>query len=217
MTVDEIPAQEQLLGLSHEPSVPENLQFVFLGLIWPPPDALQSHLDRAAQGDPQLLDGALQSIGAVLKPEWTAPDLRARLRAERAIVSGQDAFLARYALNGTKVQVVVTKYHVHITIAAPGGVQPLAAMHVFLRVDFPDDRSPWTGGPWTTTQIAGFTFAYQQRASVASWRDSLNCLTNGQAVKFSVQKLPSLPAASGPPKFGIAPTFDSERNWFKQP
>ncbi len=214
MTLEEIPVGEQLMDLTREPSVPPNMGFVFQGLIWPSQEALQAQLAKAAQADTDLLNGTVDWIGRVLKPEWVAPDLRTRLRAARAIISGQDAFLTRYALDQTKIQIAVTKYRVHIVIEPPRKVNPLAALHEYLQVDAPDDPSPWTGDPWQAVQVAGLTFGYQMRTDLLSWRDSLNYLTNGRTVKFSAQKLPTTPKGSGPPKTITAPTVEAERHWF---
>ncbi|HUI56363.1 MAG TPA: hypothetical protein VLY04_15415 [Bryobacteraceae bacterium] len=213
MTLEEIAAGEQLMDIEREPSVPENMGFVFLGLIWPSPEALQAQL-ATAQGDKDLLKGTMDWIGAVLKPSWVAPDLRTRLRAARAIVSGQDAFLARYALNQVKIQIVVTRYHVHVVIKPPGGVNPLPALHDYLQVDSPEDPSPWSGEPWETANIAGLAFGYQMRGDRLSWRESVNYLTNSRAVKFSAEKIATPPKGSGPPKTGSAPTVEAESHWF---
>ena len=214
MTPQEIPAGEQLMGLTSEPHVQANMQFLIKGLIWPAPEALQSHLDKAAQADTDLLNDATGWISRVLKPDWVAPDLRARLRAAREIVSGQDAFLTRYTMNQNNIQIVVTQFHVHLAIA-PVNASPLAAIHQFLQVDQPGDPQPWSG-PWQTGQVGDLTYGYQPRGSLADWRDSINYLTNGRAVKFSLEKIAILPPGSGPVKSIIAPTEEAERHWFNE-
>ena len=214
MTLEEIPPGEQLMGLAREPSVAENMGFIFLGLVWPSAETLQTKLADGAQANTGLFNGAMNWVGWVLKPAWVAPDLRDRLRAGREIISGQDAFLARYALDRNKIQIAVTKYHVHIVIEPSGSVAPLAALHEYLQVDSPDDPGPWSGGPWETAQVAGLTFGYQLRSHLLSWRESINYLTNGRAVKFSAEKIVTLPKGSGPPKTETAPTAEAERHWF---
>ena len=199
------------MDLSREPSVPPNLNFVVLGLVWPSPAALQAQTVRP---DIELQNESMVWIKRILKSSWTAPDLSDRLQAGRAIIAGQDAFLARYALDETKIQIAVTKYHVHIVIKPSAGMAPLQALHEYLQVDQPSDKAPWTGEPWKTAPIDGLIFGYQMKNHLMSWRDSLNYLTNGRAIKFSAQKVATLPEGSGPPKTAAAPTIDSERAWF---
>jgi hypothetical protein len=67
-------------------------------------------------------------IRQVLKPEFVAPDLRERLRAARAIISGQDAFLARYKMDQYNIQIIVTQFHLHLVIA-PVSVSPMPITH----------------------------------------------------------------------------------------
>jgi hypothetical protein len=217
MPPQEIPAGVQLMDLISEPPAPSNLRFAFQGLIWPLPDALQSKVDKAAQANPDLLKDTTNWIGRFLKPAWVPPDLRARLRAARAIVSEQDAFLTRFVINDNQIQIVVTRFHVHIAILPRGAVHPMAALHEYLQVDRPDDQAPWTGDPWATTQIAGFTYGYQSRTSVMDWRQSISYLTNGRAVKFSIRKLGEPRPGSGAVKTGFAPTEEAERDWFGKP
>jgi len=216
--VQELPGFEQLMGLSIEPSVPENDRFIFEGLLWPDEAAINRQHWSPAGDHVQLLDDTIGWIELVLRPEWVAPDLRNRLRAARAIVSGQDAFLARYAMDGNRIQIVVTRSFLHLVIfpAIPtwtAGVP--ATMQRFLRVDDPAEQTPWTGEPWSTVGIEGFTFGYHSSASLDGWRDSLNYLTNGQAVKFSLRKImPRPPGLLYTPKTGSIPTEESERHWF---
>jgi hypothetical protein len=212
MTPQEIPYGEQLMGLTSEPRVQANMEFFLKGLIWPTPEAIESQSDKVAQADVDLLNDTIGWISRVLKPDLVAPDLRSRLRAARAIVSGQDAFLARYRMDQNSIQIVVTRFHVHLVIAPCGG-SPLAAMHQFLQLDQPGDEHPWNG-PWQTGQIGALTYGYQPRGSEADWRDSVFYLTNGRAVKFSLKKIAVRPGGSGKVKSIIAPTEESERHWF---
>jgi len=212
MTPQEIPNAEQLMGLIREPRAQANMEFFFKGLIWPAPEAIKSQADKAAQANVDLMNDTVGWIDGVLKPDLVAPDLRSRLRAARAIVSGQDAFLARYKMEQTSIQIVVTRFRLHFVIA-PCGPSPLAAMHQFLQLYQPGDEHPWSG-PWQTGQIGALTYGYQPRASEADWRDSIYYLTNGQAVKFSLKKIAVRPGGSGGVKSIIAPTEEAERNWF---
>jgi len=216
--LQEIPPGEQLMGVSVEPRVPENLQFVFEGLIWPDAGALAS---KSVHADLDLREDTLEWIEKVLRPQWAAPDLRSRLRAASAIVSRRDAFLARYAIDENKIQIVVTSSSMHFVISPAGGSlfpDGPAVMHHFLRVDPPDQQAPWLDEPWSIIQIEGFTFGYHPRSSLAGWRDSLNYLTNGRAVKLSVNKMATYtPGSLNAPKTAFAPTEESERHWFAQP
>jgi hypothetical protein len=212
MTPQEIPDREQLMGLNSEPRVQANMEFFFKGLIWPAPEAMKSQSDKAAQANVDLLNDTIGWISRVLKPELVAPDLRTRLRAARAIVSGEDAFLARYKMDQTSIQIAVTRFHVHLVIV-PSGPSPLAAMQQFLQLDQPGDEHPWSG-PWQTGQIGALTYGYQPRASAADWRDSMYYLTNGQAVKFSLKKIAVHPGG-GKIKGFVAPTEEAERHWFQ--
>ena len=215
--LQEIPPGEQLMGLSVEPSVPENLQFVFEGLIWPNGEALES---KSVQADLDLREDTLEWIEKVLKPEWIAADLRNRLRAASAIVSRRDAFLARYAIDENKIQIVVTSSSMHFVISPAGGslfMDAPAMMHRFLRVDPPDNQAPWADEPWSVVPVDGFTFGYHPRSSFAGWRDSLTYLTSRRAVKFSIKKVATYPPGfRNAPKTSSAPTEESERHWFAQ-
>ena len=212
MTPQEIPAGEQLMGLTSEPKVDANMEFLFQGMIWPTPEEMESRSYPAAISDPGLVQQTVDWVRGVLKPELTAPDLGTRLRAARAIVSGQDAFLARYMMGGHSIQIVVTRFHVHLTIA-PGGSSPLEALHQFLQVDRPGEEHPWSG-PWKTGQVDQLTFGYQPRGSAADWRDTVFYVTNGWAVKFSLKKIAMRPGGSGKIKGFVAPTEEAERHWF---
>ncbi len=213
MTPQEIPDREQLMGLTSEPHVPANMEFFFKGLIWPTPEALKSQSDKAAQANVDYLNDTIDWINRVLKPDLVAPDLRSRLRAARAIVSGEDAFLARYKMDQTSIQIVVTRFHVHLVIA-PCGPSPLAAMQQYLQMAQPGDQHPWSG-TWQTGQIGALTYGYQPRGSEPDWRDSIFYLTNGQAVKFSLKKIAVRPGGSGKVKGFVAPTEEAERHWFE--
>ncbi|MGH9667535.1 MAG: hypothetical protein ACRD9L_24200, partial [Bryobacteraceae bacterium] len=216
--LQEIPPDEQLMNVSVEPSVLPSERFIFQGLIWPSQEALNGHASKFALADFELVDDTLGWIGRILTSEWVAPDLRARLRAASGIAGRRDAFLTRYAINGTKVQIVVTRFFVYIVIvpsgALAGGAQ--GVLHRCLRVDQPGDKAPWTGEPWSIAHIQGFTYGYQPRSDFSDWRDSINYLTNGRAVKFSVQKTETVPPGSGGLKTGFAPTEESETHWFEQ-
>ena len=221
MRIQEISPGEQLLGLRAEPAVPGNLQFAFHGLIWPKEADINAHeLNRAAQAG-GLRDDTMAWIDLVLKPEWRAPDLRRRLRAASSIVSRQDAFLARYAVDGNKIQIVVSRSFVHLVICPASESMALyapAVIRAFLQVDPPGADPPWTGEPWSTVGIEGFTFGYHPRSSLTGWRDSLNYLSNRRGIKFSVQKIPTRgPDLEDMPKGGSIPTEESERHWFGQP
>ncbi len=216
MIPQEIPPGEQLMDLTAKLSVPNNQRFFFQGLVWPSQEALDSPSSQAHPGLEQLED-TIGWVTRVLKPTWVAPDLRNRIHAARAIVNGQDAFLTRYAMNQSKIQVVVTRFHVHVVIALPGGVpseRVLAVLHEYLQVDRPEDKPPWSGGPWETGRADGFTFGYQPRSAVLDWREGLYYLTNGRGVKFSLKKVEMSPPRSGPPKSGSAPSEEAERHWF---
>jgi hypothetical protein len=215
MTPQEIPAREQLMGLTIEPGVQANMQFLVKGLVWPTPEAIESQRVEPAQANADFLDDTIGWISRVLKPDFVAPDLRSRLLAARAIVSGQDAFLARYRIDQTTLQIVVTRFRLHLVIA-PAGAAPLVAMHQYLQVDLPGEVPPRDVG-WQTGQINGLTYGYQPRGSTADWRESLSYLTNGRAVKFSLQKIPTRPGGTGKVKGFVAPTEEAERYWFGKP
>jgi hypothetical protein len=212
MTPQEIPPGEQLMGLTSEPRVQDNLQFLFRGLIWPTPAAITSQMVTLTPANADFLSDTMGWISRVLKPDFVAPDLRSRLFAARAIVSEQDAFLARYRMDQTSIQIVVTRFRVHLVIA-PGGSPPVAAMHQYLQVDQPDEAYQFDV-PWQTGQIHDLAYGYQPRGSVADWRESLYYLTNGSAVKFSLQKIPIRPGGDGKVKGSVAPTEEAERHWF---
>jgi hypothetical protein len=216
----EIPPRQQLMGLLTEPPVPLAVRFAFHGIIWPDESAFTAHGPNGGLGIGTLHKESVEWIDLILRPEWRAPDLGARLRAAKSIVSRQDAFLARYAVDGNRVQIVVTRTFVHVVISPAHDLLPLHVPKViqdFLRVDPPEAETPWTGEPWSTISIDTFTFGYHRHSSLTCWRDGLNYLTNGQAVKFSVQKVPTRGSdLLDMPKSGSAPTEESERHWFSQ-
>ncbi len=200
------------MGMTSEPVAQANMQFFFKGLIWPTPDALNARIDKAAQANPDLHDDSTEWIKRVLKPEFIAPDLSSRLRAGRAIVNGEDAFLARYRMNQTSVQIVVTRFHIHLVLV-PVGDSPIGAMHRYLRVDEPPPEHPWDT-TWRTGQVDHLSFGYQALSVPADWRQSINYLTNGRAVKFSLKKIATQPGNSHGVKGFVATTDEAERNWF---
>jgi len=212
MVIEEISAGEQLMGLTSAPRVQPNMQFFFHGLIWPAPDALAAAAGKAGRGNVRFLDDTTAWISKVLKPEYVAPDLSSRLEAAPAIVDGKDAFLTRYRMNDASVQIVVMQFHVHL-VFAPMGESPIAALHRYLRVDDPGQARPWEG-PWQNGSAAGLTFGYQTQSSPDDWRDTVNYLTNGRAVKFSLEKIAD---CSRGMKGFVAKTDEAERNWFNAP
>ncbi len=216
MSFQEIPATYEFMGLESEPSVPAEQRFIFQGLVWPPPETLKKKTLTSGELDPEILRDTMDWIKQVLKPQWTAPDLEKRMVAARAIVSDQDALVARYVIDGSKIQIVVTKYNMHITVegpttaAAAGQALPQygeAAVHEYLQMDQP-------GGPWTTATIRGFLFGYQRRNPRLGWRDSISYLTDGRAVKLSLEKLPTQEPGGGPPKAGFQPSAEDAKHWF---
>jgi len=58
------------MGLSSVPDVQPNMQFLFKGLIWPTPEALKAHIDKAAQANPDLTKDTSAWTQSVLKPEF---------------------------------------------------------------------------------------------------------------------------------------------------
>jgi hypothetical protein len=215
--LQEIPAIEQLLGLQAEPPVPDSVRFVFDGVIWPDAATLLARESKGA-AESGLLDETMGWVAMMLQSKWQAPDLRKRLRAAKAIVSGQDAFLARYAMDGNKIQIVVSRSFVHLAIlpasASMAAYAPLV-MREFLQVDPPGGDPLWSGEPWATVGIAGFTFGYHPSSSLTGWRDSLSFLTDRRAVKFSARKMEVRePDLLEMPKSGSAPTAESEKHWF---
>ena len=140
-----------------------------------------------------------------------APDLSSRLHAARAIADGQDAFLA-HRMNQTSIQIVVTRFRIHLVLA-PVGDSAVGAMHRYLLVDASSQERPWDT-TWETGQVDHLTFGYQARASAADWRESIYYLTNGRAVKYSLKKAALRPNDSRGAKGFVATTDAAERNWF---
>src|ERR1700748_1412890 len=106
MNVEDLQSGEQLARLAAEPKVGPELQSAFLGLIWPDADILNRQASKSALADLELVDGTIDWIDIVLKPDWVAPDLQSRLVAAAGIVNRRDAFLARYAIDNTKIQII---------------------------------------------------------------------------------------------------------------
>src|SRR5690349_13928283 len=172
--IHEIPATEQLMGLASEPPVPLTVRFVFHGIIWPAELADTPLEPNAGVAIGTLHKESLEWIHLILKPEWRAPDLPSRLRARKSSVSRQDAFLARYAVDANKIQIVVTRTFVHIVISPACSVLPIQVPRVmqdFLLVDPPGAERTWTGEPWSTISIGDFTFGYHSHSSLTCWRD----------------------------------------------
>jgi len=202
------------MNISQAPTVSPEFQFVFLGSIWP----REEDIERRAIYDAELFEDTVEWIEAVLKPERVAPDLRERLRAVRAIVNLRDAFLTRYSLDGARIQIVVDKYSLHLVIAperASVAWPVFATMHEFLQVDLPSDATPWTGDPWLTLGLAGFTWGYQSGTSSVHWRESTDFLTSGIATKFSIRKVTTRLLSDGPPKTTFDPSEEAARHWFE--
>ena len=218
MTVDEIPPGEQLMKLPAWPSASSQLRFLFVGMSWPDAGTLERQASKFALANRELVDDTIEWIERVLKPEWVAPDLETRMLAATGVVDGSDAFLARYALEETKIQVIVTKFSVYLVIS-PGAelvpLDPIAAARTFLNVE-PDPEVPWTGGPWSVSSVEGFTFGYQGRAFPVDWPESLNYLATVLAVKFSIKKIQRQSADSRPNKTISPPEPEqAEKQWFE--
>jgi hypothetical protein len=217
MTVQEIPSNEQLMNLPEASSVGPTLRFVLNGLVWPNEATLHAQASEGEFHQRMLLDDTLTWIEAVLKPEWMAPDLRERLQAARAIVDDRDGFLARYAVDGNKIQIAVTESYLYVVIVPVGAFEATGVMREFLRVDQPGDETQWTDGPWKVIGVEGFTFGYRPQSYLAAWRDSLNYLSQDRAVKFSIRKVETWPPGLlEVPKSSSAPSEESERDWFDQ-
>jgi len=204
--IEDIPSSEQLMGVLSEPHVDEFLKFALYGLIWPGESALLANAVPV-----EHLEETLWWVDSVLRPEWRAPDLPLRMRAATEIVSNQDALLARYATDGTKIQIVVTRSYVHFVIA-PCTPEML---RTYLNTEFPGDDPVWTGVPWSLAAVADFTIGYHPAASLTSWRDSLYYLSNSRGVKFSFRKVePRGRDILDTPKSVNIPSEESERHWF---
>jgi hypothetical protein len=216
--LQEIPPDEQLL-VSAVPLVPPELRFVFQGSIWPDDRTLKNPASRPPGASSELRDDTLAWIETALKPEWLAPDLPTRLRTITAANGGQDAFIARYAVDGNRIQIIVNRVFMHFVISPASGSLFAGAPGVtreFLRVDLPDEDRPWTGEPWSIIAVDGFTFGYHPSAEVQGWRDSLDYLTNGRAVKFSANKVAMRPPGDRHTnKTESAPTEESVKHWFQ--
>ena len=216
MNSEDLRSGEQLMNLSEEPKVGPELQSAFLGLRWPDADILIRQASESALADSKLVNDTIDWIEQVLRPEWVAPDLQSRLVAAAGVINRRDAFLARYAINTTKIQIIVTRYSIHLVISPAWGgmrVEPLACANAFLNVQS-DPEFPWVGGPWSILPVDGFMFGYQRRTPLREWRDSLNYLSDGSAVKFSIQKVTPQPD-SKPNKSGNGPTEQAESRWFQ--
>lgn len=217
MNVEDLRSAEQLMNLSEEPKVGPELQSAFLGLIWPDADTLNRQASESALADSELVDDTIDWIEQVLRPEWVAPDLQSRLEAASGVVNRRDAFLARYAIDKTKIQMIVTRFSIHLVISPGWGsvpVEALACANAYLTVQS-DPGIPWVGGPWSILPLEGFRFGYQRRTPFREWRDSLDYLADGRAVKFSIRKVTPLPPDSKPGKTGHGPTEQAESRWFQ--
>ncbi len=221
MNVEDLRSGEQLMHLPAEPKAGPELQSAFLGLMWPDADILNRQASESAVADSELIDDTIDWIYMVLRPAWVDPDLKSRLVAATGAVNRRDAFLARYAIGNAKIQIVVTRFSIHLVIAPGWGlmqVEALACANAFLNVQSDplqsDYEFPWIGGPWSILPLDGFMFGYQRRSPRREWRDSLDYLSDGRAVKFSIQKIQQSPD-SKPGKTGHGPTEQAETRWFQ--
>jgi hypothetical protein len=222
MNLEDLRSGEQLVDLSAEPKAGPELQSAFLGLMWPNVDILNRQASESPLADSELVDDTIDWIEQVLKPDWVAPDLLSRLVAAAGVVNRRDAFLARYAIDKTKIQIIVTRYSIHLVISPGWGfpqVEALACANAFLNVQSDslqaDSQMPWIGGPWSILPLDGFMFGYQRRSPLREWRDSLHYLSDGRAVKFSITKIQQQPADGKPGKTGHGPTEQAESRWFQ--
>ena len=98
-------------------------------------------------------------------------------------------------------------------------VEALPCANAFLNVQSDplqaDSQTPWIGGPWSILPVDGFTFGYQRLTRLREWRDSLDYLSNGRAVKFSIRKIEQQSPDIKPPKTGHGPTQQAESRWFQ--
>lgn len=217
MNVEDLRPGEQLMNLSEEPNVGPELRSIFVGLMWPDADTLKRQASESTLSDSELVDDTVDWIEDVLKPEWVAPDLLTRLVAATGVINRRDAFLARYAIDKSKIQIIVTRFSVHLVISPGWGTVPvevLACANAYLSVQS-DPGIPWVGGPWSILPIDGLTFGYQRRTPFREWRDSLGYLTDGRAVKFSITKIQPQPPDGKPNKTGHGPTEQTESQWFQ--
>jgi hypothetical protein len=93
-------------------------------------------------------------------------------------------------------------------------VEALACANAFLNVQS-DPGIPWIGGPWSILPLDGFMFGYQRRTPLREWRDSLDYLSDGRAVKFSIKKIEPQSPDDKPGKTGHGPTEQAESRWFQ--
>jgi len=137
MNIGDLPFGEQLMRLSAEPKAGPELQSAFLGLMWLDADTLNRQASESALADSEIVDNTIDWIEEVLKPEWLDPDLQSRLVAATGVVNRRDAFLARYATDRAKIQIIVTRYSIHLVISPGWGVmqvEALACANAFLNV-----------------------------------------------------------------------------------
>jgi hypothetical protein len=217
MNIGDLPFGEQLMRLSAEPKAGPELQSAFLGLMWLDADTLNRQASESALADSEIVDNTIDWIEEVLKPEWLDPDLQSRLVAATGVVNRRDAFLARYATDRAKIQIIVTRYSIHLVISPGWGVmqvEALACANAFLNVQS-DPEIPWIGGPWSILPVDGFTFGYQRRGPLREWRDSLDYLSDGRAVKFSIRKVEPQSPDGKQGKTGHGPTEQAESRWFQ--
>ncbi len=222
MKIEDLRSGEQLIDLSTVPRTVTELQSAFLGVMWPDADILIRQASESALADSELVDGTIDWIEEVLKPEWVDPDLQSRLVAATGVVNRRDAFLARYAIDRAKIQIIVTRYSIHLVISPGWGlmqVEALPCANAFLNVQSDplqaDSQTPWVGGPWSILPVDGFTFGYQRLNRLREWRDSLDHLSNGRAVKFSIRKIEQQSSDIKPAKTGHGPTQQAESRWFQ--
>jgi hypothetical protein len=167
--------------------------------------------------DSDLIEDTIDWVEEVLKPEWVDPNLQRRLVAATGVMHRRDAFLARYSIDNAKLQIIVTRFLIHLVISPCwdfGPVDPVVCANTFLNVQL-DPEILWMGGPWSTLPVDGFTFGYQRLPLRRDWRDTLDYLSDGRAVKFTMAKIAQQPPDSKPSKTGRGPTEQAESQWFE--
>lgn len=98
------------------------------------------------------------------------PDAAKRLRALPKAASGWDAIVGSWG----GLDIVVTAPRIHVIARAPAD-----ACRIF-RIE----REP----AWTQTTFAGLALRYQQHEFERSWEQTLHSFSDGERVKFTMQK-----------------------------